>query len=601
MAKGVSITYGDVAPEAKENFKPTASERKFDTIGNLQRYNMPLYNYANPCELYQTVLDGAAVALPSDPAIANIGLWSEQLSDDDGNFTMPTPSMYWADSTDSVVDKDVIETPITLTLESEGQYSSQGFTFTFDKFNQIYPTRLTIQWFRVTNEGIEDLSDGAVEFNPTSAFYFCRKQVENFNKVVIKFYSLNMPKNRLKVEIIDYGYGTVFYGDELRNVKIAQYLDPISTQIKINTCNFVIDSKSDMEYSFQAKQPLSVRFNDKLLTTVFVKSSKRTAKFLWEVTAEDYIGVMSSKPYGGGMYEDISVGDILEDIFTVAKVPYSVENSIKDVKLSGYIPYTTCREALMQVCFAAMAVVNTANSDVVEIKTLDNDVKQRIPLSRIKLGQNFDSTDTVTEVVLTVHSYSKLTETVEAYKADDSGTGENILVKFSEPLHDLTIRNGTIIKSNVNYAYINANAGCVLSGQGYEHTEVEKPKRNPKVLASEQDNPTSITSATLVTMANYTNILDHCYEWLTRTDSVNLSIVEGKHVTYGKPVKWGESTWGSFLWGGNSPDIVTYDEPVALGDLLETETEYLGTLSGRLIQQSYDLNSGIIVKEAVLK
>lgn len=290
MAKGVSITYGDVAPEAKENFDIEVSEKKFDTIGNLQKYNMQLYDYANPCEMYQTILDGTAVALPSDPTTANIGLWSEQLSNDDGTF----------------------KTPITVTLTSEGQYSSQGFTFTFDKFNDIYPTKLTIQWFRVTSEGIEDLS-GVKEFNPTSAMYFCRNQVENFNKVVIKFYSLNMPKNRLKLEVIDYGYGTVFYGDELRNVKLSQSIDPISSEIKINTCDFTLDSHTDMIYSFQSKQPLSVSFNDKLLSTVFVKTSKRKARFLWDINAEDYIGLMNDVPFVGGMYANVSASDILID------------------------------------------------------------------------------------------------------------------------------------------------------------------------------------------------------------------------------------------------------------------------------------------------
>ena len=36
-SRGVAIRYGDVAPEAKENFVPTASESKFDTLEQLQQ------------------------------------------------------------------------------------------------------------------------------------------------------------------------------------------------------------------------------------------------------------------------------------------------------------------------------------------------------------------------------------------------------------------------------------------------------------------------------------------------------------------------------------------------------------------------------------
>ena len=252
--KGVAIRYGDVAPEAKENFVPTASESEFDTIAQLQQYNLNLPNYATPCELYSVVLDGTATAFPSVPEQANLGLWSEQISNADGTITEP----------------------IELELESAGQYSSQGLTLTFDTYNGIFATRLSIKWLRITDEGITTLDEK--EYNPDNAFYFCRNFVENYNKVVITFYALNMPKNRLKLRVIDYGCGTFFYGDELRGVKLIQEIDPISTQISINTADFTLDSRSDMEYSFQQKQPLSIYFNGELKATTFVKKSTRKAK-----------------------------------------------------------------------------------------------------------------------------------------------------------------------------------------------------------------------------------------------------------------------------------------------------------------------------------
>lgn len=580
MAKGVSIIYGDVAPEAKENFLPTISEMLVDTTLNLQKYNMQLYDYANPCELYQTVLDGTAVALPPDPMTANIGLWSEQLSNDDGTF----------------------EIPITVTLTSEGQYSSQGFTFTFDKFNEIYPTKLTIQWFRVTSEGIEDLS-GAQEFFPDSGVYFCRNQIENFNKIVIKFYKLNMPYNRLKVEVIDYGYGTVFSGEELRQVRLSQYVDPISSGIKISTCDFTLDSHTDMVYSFQSKQPLSVSFNGKLLATCFVKTSKRTSRFLWDINAEDYIGIMDGTPFVGGMYTNASASSILSDIFAAAKVPCSVDDIFDQITLSGHIPYTTCREALMQVCFASLATVNTANTDVVEVKRLENDVPQPIPLDRIMQGQSFENGETVTRVDLTAHTYKAISEKMEAYKAEDGGTGENILVKFSEPLHGLTISNGEILSSGANYAHINANDGCVLIGGKYEHAEKIETYKNLVVLTSDKENVKTITSATLISPSNVKAVLENCYNWLTRTDSTSLKIIVGKNVERKAiPTLWGEKIWGSYRWGEVVVDeTITDQEDVNLGEIIKAETEYLGHVSGRLIQQSFGLGGNVLVKEAIIK
>ena len=575
--KGVEIRYGDVAPEAKENFVPTASESEFDTLAQLQQYNLGFPNYANPCELYQTVLDGTAQAFPSVPENANLGLWSEQISNDDGIFTEP----------------------IVLELESVGQYSSQGLTLTFDTYNGIFATRLSIKWLRITDEGITTLDEK--EYTPDNAFYFCRNFVKNYNKVVITFYSLNMPKNRLKLRVIDYGYGTFFYGDELRGVKLIQEIDPISTQISINTADFTLDSKSDMEYSFQAKQPLSVYFNGKLKATTFVKKSTRKAKRLWSIQSEDYIGLLDSVPYYGGIYTNKNAVELLTDIFTVAKVPYSIDDVFADAVVTGYVPFTTCRDALMQVAFAMQAVVDTSNSEVVKVFALEEDVKQTIPLNRIMQGQNFTDEETVTGVEVAVHSYKPINETVDVYDANESGTGQNVFVKFSEPLHDLSITNGTITQSHTNYAVINANSGCVLRGQQYEHTTQTRRKNNPVVLANDVKKIVAIDNATLISRYNIDNVLNRCYNWLINVNSTNLKIVEGKHIQYGDYYKYGEHKYGTFKYGQKYPNIVIYDETVNIGENIKAETEYFGVVGGRLIKQSFNLNGNIIIKEAVLK
>lgn len=564
MNRGLAIKYGDVAPEAKENFYPTVSEMAFDQSEKLMQYNLDFPNYANPCELYSVVLDGTASAFPSVPENANLGLWSKQISNDDGTFTEP----------------------IVLTLTSEGQYSSQGFTFTFDTYNQIYPTHINIKWFRYAEGTMEELSpDGGVNFYPDNAFYFCRNKVENYNKVVITFYALNMPKNRLKLRAIDYGYGTIFYGGELRNAKQIQEINPISAEIYINPFDFTLDSKSDMEYSFQAKQPITAYFNGKLISTNFVKTSKRKARFLWDVKTEDYIGIMDHIPHNGGMYFGTDAYELLVDIFTVAKVPYTINENLKGVPVYGHIPLTTCREALMQVAFAVQNVVDTSGRENVAVYELDNEIKQTIPRNRIKQGQNFDDDETVTGVEVAVHSYKPIDTTITVYDASESGIGENIFVKFSEPLHNLLITNGEIISQGTNYAIINANANCVLKGNQYEHTIQIRRKNNPVVLASELEKIVAIENATLVSSYNIEDVLSKCYDWLVKTNTTNLSIVEGKRVQYEED--------------GNN--IVTYDKPVNIGENINAETEYLGVVSGRIIKQSFNLNGNIIVKEAVLK
>ena len=557
---GVSIRYGDVAPEAKENFVPESSQSLFDTLEQLQRYNVNFPNYSNPCEAYSTVLDGTALPIPSDPANSNLGFWSWNTSNASGRFL----------------------TSIKLDLTSEGYYTSSGFTLTFDTHNNIYPTTVTIRWMRVTDEASETIATET--FSIDNAVYFCEKKVERYNKVIMWFNNMNMPNSRLKLRSIDYGRGTIFYGRELRTVGLIQEIDPVSSQISINTADFTIDSAGNTSYTFQRKQPLNVYFNGELLATTFVKKATRLSKFLWNIQSEDYIGIMDGVPYHGGIYYGASAFDVLTDIFNVAKVPFVVDDIFANETITGYIPYTTCREALMQVAFAIQAVVDTSNSDMVKVFALSDEVAQTIPLNRIMQGQNFVDDETVTGVEVTAHAYKPITDTQTVYDANESGAGERIFVKFSEPLHDLVLTNGEFVldengneMKHTNYAVIDANSGCILSGQKYEHTTQTKRKNDETILSSEIERIMAVDNATLVSSANLDNVLEKCYNWFTRINTTNLKIIEGRH------------------------DDGTSDPKVIVGDKITCETEYLGEVTGRIIRQTFNLAGGITVKDSVLK
>lgn len=568
--------YGDIAPEAKENFFPSATDIEFDTLSQLQKYNLNFPNYENACESYSVLLDGNAVAVSSVPESANVGWWSKQLSQEDGSFAEP----------------------IVLTLESKKNYTSSGFTFLFDKHNNVYATNVNIHWYRVFEGETTDL--GEEDFYPDNASFSCRKKVEYFNKVVMTFKSINMPLTRMKLRVIDYGFGTTFEGEELRSVKMIQEIDPISSEISINTADFTLDVDGE-EYSFQTRQPLSIYFNGKLKATQFVKKYTRKSQKIWQIQSEDYIGIMSSVTFHGGIYSNKNATQLLVEIFNAAKVPYEIDERFLSSVVSGYIPYTNCRDALMQVAFAIQAVIDTSNSEVVKVYALDEEVKQTIPLGRIMQGQNFTDDDTVSAVEVYAHTYKAISETLEAYSADDSGIGENIVVTFSEPLHSLSIVKGKILESGNNYAVINAQSGCILTGKKYEHNTLTKTRRNPLVLASELDKVITISKATLVSPNNIDNILEKCYNWLIRVNQTNLKIVEGKHIIVTEPTKYGEAKYGTFIYGLPSSKEIIYDKEVNVGDKIIAKTEYLGDVVGTLIKQTFSLGGGIIVKDAVLR
>ena len=562
--RGIKINYGGVAVGAKENFVPTTTDKAdFANLNDLMQESTSFINYGNPCDLYSVALDGNTAGIPQNTESVNIGWWSQQISNANGVFA----------------------NPIILTLSaSDSHYNSSGISLTFDTYNNVYPTSLNIKWY--DNDTL--LADS--DFSPDSAFYFCSKKVEGYNRIVIQFNSLNMPFNRLKVRAIDYGMKITFYGDELKSAKIIQEIDPLSSQISINTCDFEICSKRQIEYSFQERQTVEVYFNDKLRSTSFIKTAKRKSQNEWSVQAEDYIGIMSNSVFYGDVYSNKNAVELIEEIFNTANVPYHISDLSSEI-VNGYIPYTNCREALMQVAFAVGAVVDTSNSDVVNVFKLSGKISQEIPLDRIFQGQTFDEESKITAVEVTSHKYEPSDKVVEAYTNKDGGNIDHVFVKFSQPLHSLIITNGSIVESGTNYAIINANNGCKLTGKSYEHTQTVLKKENPVLTITDMPNVISVSNATLVSADNVANILEKCYNYYEQNDMVNLKIVEGKR----------KARYGGIKYGTAAYNQVTDDIPTNVGEKIVCQSEYLGDITGIIVKQTYNLNGGIIVKDTQMK
>lgn len=561
---GVSIVYGDIAPNAKEDFVASVtSKADFVRLSQLQKNNLDFKNYANPCELYQTVLDSSQEIFPENPKNVYTGIWSGTTGDSNGSFS----------------------TPIVLTLQSRGQYSSIGLTLTFDTDNNIFCNNLNIKWYR------DNILLSDVDFSPDNAKYFCENTVEYYNKIIITFNSMNMPYNRLKLRTIDYGYGTTFYGDELSSVKLLQEINPISESIVSNTCDFVLNSKSNINYTFQSTQPLLIFFDERLKASAFIDKAKRTGKRNWTISAYDYIGLFDDMKYMGGMFTDKNAAELIGDILTEAKAPYEIDESLLTETVTGYIPICTIRQALQMICFAIGAVANTAYSDKIKIFPLQNEVTQSITKNNIRRYPSFENTDKVTEIQISKYRYDRGTPDQTLYEASKDGTGKNIRVEFSEPHFDLFIKNGKIISSGVNYAYIDANEDCILTGQKYYVGKKIISKKNPNITATTKENIVVIDNQTLISEKNADKILELCYKYYIKNHKTTASIDSGHDGV--RRIRYGEVKYGTERYG----EIIQTDERIELGETISIETDYMGDIAGQVTRQAYNLNGNIIVKE----
>ena len=576
--KGVRIHYGDVAAGAKENFVPTITNvTSFSNIGQIMQEGLTFENYGNPCEYGHVILDGKSLPLPKDLNNVNIGCWSDTLFEGDYGTNNP-----------------VI---LTVTAPTTGvKYTSIGIAFEFDVENNIFPTALNIKWYsyNATSNNYDLLSDK--DFAPNEPYYLCQNTVRNYDKIVVTFQKMNMPNVRLRLRRIDFGYNAIFTPSNLNSVSVIQELSPYSDEIPANAVDFNVSSKKQINYSFSKMQKIRTYFNDTLLNVTFVSNAQKTSRYTWEVESEDYIAVLAKVNYMGGIYNNTPINTILNEIFTAAEVPYTLDESLTNIKITGYLPICTCQEALRQVCFAAKAVCNTAYADKPYIESLP-DVSHTLDSKHTAFEPILTDIPTVSSVKLTAHSYKLSTneaDKVEAYSAADDGIGDRITVEFSQPLDNLSITHGEILKDssgnllkNVNYAIIKANTGCVLTGFPYVDTKTVKTKENPNFLPTETKQEIEVEDATLINTQNQDDILNNMYTYLTKEIRYTVNAVENVAGVKFGTFKFGERKFGEPL----------ADEVIKVGETLIFPTRYSGQQSGIITSQRYSCNGFILRKE----
>lgn len=536
----INIEYGVVLQGAKEAFQPHLFN--FSSISNvedLSKSGLIFKNVTNPCDKYSTLLDGSSLPIPENTADENIGAWSS-VANEKGEFEGKYP---------------------IVALISDELFTCDGLRLVFD--DNAYPTRLSISWY----EGDTELL--SKEYDSESSVFSVLEYVENFNKIVIVFLSMNTPYSRLKLRVIDYGYFLEIDEGSVQNIKIHQEIDPISTTLPVSTLDLSFINKSNANFNLSARQSLKVKNNGVVVGQYFIEDAKQVNKKQWKINAKDYIGILENNEFEGGMYFIERAGNILESIFSKANIPFTISDSLENAIVMGYIPYTTCREALQQVLFAIGGYANTAYSEGVNIAKIDEDIAEDIEFDRILQGQAITINSDVTEIELFSHAYQHSQNEVVLYKADEEQ--ENIRIIFNEPVHALEIENGTIIESGANYATISCTAQGVLKGKKYDHIVSSKRKINTSAKNVKSANKKTIRNATLISFLNVDSILNLCFNRIIKNTSVKSKVVESEN-------------------------------PIVVGHKYEVETELLGRFSGVLTEQNFSLFGGKkVVKEMVIK
>lgn len=541
----IRIEYGVIVEGAKEGFEPSLSNcADISNAADLKKEDLVFKNFTNPCENFSVLLDGGRLPIPENTSEENMGVWSLYASDSLGQFGTTLP---------------------TVALISDEEFDVNGLTFTFDVVNNIYPTDFSVFWYKDTSllESKYCVSNSAV--------FSVYENVSGANKIIIVFDKMNTPNSRLKFHSIQYGSVLIIPEKSIQNMRVHQEVSPISTTVPISTLELSFLNTQGANYDFAARESLKIFDNTTLIGKYFIETANQTNKQKWNIEAQDYIALLESTEFEGGIYNDELAVDILSAIFVKANVPFIVADALQDARVTGYIPYTTCRKAAQQVLFAIGAYANTAYSEKIEILETDATVIESVGLDRVFSGQKVSVDADVTAVELIGHTYTEGDSATTLYKSTQEET--EVKVIFNEPVtvESLSLDNGTILERGVNYAIISCPENSSLTGIPYKHLTFSKSKSNSATTNKKSSNKKTVQKATLISNQNIDKVLELCYNYVTRTISVRSKIIEG-------------------------------ESPLITGKTYEIETEIMGKVTGILSEQTFSLFGGKKVsKETVIK
>ena len=535
MKTSTIIEYGAVDVTAKSDSTLNVNTtQSFSKLSELKKPNLFEKKYST-LEKNLFALDGKSENIGEN--VTNVGWWSSYMSDSNGDF----------------------ETAPVMTITFEHVHSSIGLTLTFSKY--AYCNSLKIQYYNANNILItEDM------YTPDSYDYFCEKIVQNYKKIIITFYSTNVPYRYLKLYKILYGRAVLFEGDSLISANLLEQVNLLSDELTINTLDFVVYSNDDrfnilnpqgVYATLQQRQQLNVYQNANgainNMGTFYIESWKSKNSNKMEFNGIDLVGLLDKTTFDGGIYFSATAGNILTEIFQSAGFDsylYLIDSAIENILLTGYIPVCTHREALQQVLFTIGAIANCSRTDIIELYNVSQS-QSPSSISRSSIFKGTDKIeqgDVITGVLLQAHNYSQSNEQKTLFEGQlPSGSHK---IQFANPAYNVTCTGGTVVSSSANYANINVltTGNVVIFGYEYIDNVQDIMVPNSSLTGNEKSNVLKIDSVYLINNSNAQSIGQRIIDYYNgKYTSKFKYVLDGKKVSDNIALTEGNNTLNGYI------------------------------------------------------
>lgn len=307
--------------------------------------------------------------------------------------------------------------------------------------------------------------------------------------------------------------GRTFTNDNIISGECYIARSLLSSSLEIETLEFSAYSTDTTLVKFTVDSKVTFSYDNKHIKTFYLQEIKRSGKYVYDFSAVSIAGVLDKRNHYGGIYNGQTVKTVVTDIF--GTLPISVASNVANIKLYGWLPVSTRREALAQVLFATSAVL-IENNGVFTVSGLSTSQKRTIGKDDTSYNAEIEYTSPVHDVVVLEHQYTAGTEETTLFEGT---TSAGDVITFSEPCHSLVASGFSITSRGANYAIVSSGSGK-LTGKKYIHSTREV-KGSPTTRATSGDEQkVRVEDATLVSLVNSRAVADRLADYYAQSERI---------------------------------------------------------------------------------
>lgn len=357
--------------------------------------------------------------------------------------------------------------------------------------------------------------------------------------------------------------GRMFDDDSIVSGECYIVRSLLASSLEVETLEFSVYSTDPTVSQFTVDSKVILSHNSQRLKTFFLQSVSRQSKYIYRFESVSAAGVLDKRDYYGGIYTGQTVRDVVADI--CKNFPVSVASNVAGIKLYGWLPISTRREALAQVLFAISAAFVEDATGSFTISGLSPEQVRVIPESETSQNSSIEYTSPAVDVIVLEHQYTEGQEEITLF---EGATSAGDIITFSEPCHSLVASGFTIREQGANYAIVSSGSGK-LTGKKYVHSTREvKGKRTQARDAGQNESKIRVEEATLVSLVNSRAVADRLADYYACAERIISDVA---------------------YQADDAGDVLSQYHPYD-GDMVQTCIESLDiTLSGKLLAKMTSL------------